>query len=508
MEGTMSKHVRIYTACRDCKKCTNSDLANLGRDTARTVAGVTTLGISEIGFAARKKCHQCGHQLSLHYGAQATTAQPAVGIQTINYPAGWYPDPTTPQVMRWWDGQAWTDHTIDNPQQQGGGSVGSAWSGNYNVNTAPSIPGSPQYYSSGQPIQPSRPLERPSYLPTVLISLFFSAFGLIPALRHSKMAKERGYSQRGYWWAFGLLVAVLPIIGAATPPSRSTSSQVSSASQNEQAAPVHKTPPVVTTSPPSTVVHHVPSFGTWTAGQSIALSYIVCPATAFCVGVNNWDAYTYTSGKWSGYLRVVRYGGLFDSLRAVSCPSSNFCMAIDTNGATYLDQNGTWSASMARYNLQAISCPVNNYCITVSDGNAYFYNGALANDTTSLNTILGWSISPEPINTNGSLTSVSCPTTQFCMAVDNNGYAFTYSNGAWSPGQQIDDNSYIASLQISCPTTQFCMAVDNNGYAIPWNGSKWLVPQSVGSDLTSVSCPTTQFCIASGSSRTYIFSRQ
>lgn len=49
--------------------------------------------------------------------------------------------------------------------------------------------------------------DQPSYAPTILVSLFFGAFGLIPAFRHSSMARERGYSGNGYWWAFGLTIA-------------------------------------------------------------------------------------------------------------------------------------------------------------------------------------------------------------------------------------------------------------------------------------------------------------
>jgi hypothetical protein len=26
-------------------------------------------------------------------------------------PAGWHPDPDDPQLLRWWDGSRWTDHT-------------------------------------------------------------------------------------------------------------------------------------------------------------------------------------------------------------------------------------------------------------------------------------------------------------------------------------------------------------------------------------------------------------
>ncbi|MGW0905970.1 phospholipid scramblase-related protein [Streptomyces sp. NPDC002853] len=37
-----------------------------------------------------------------------------------NTPAGWYPDPQgAPQLLRWWDGSQWTQHT--NPSQQAGG---------------------------------------------------------------------------------------------------------------------------------------------------------------------------------------------------------------------------------------------------------------------------------------------------------------------------------------------------------------------------------------------------
>jgi hypothetical protein len=54
-------------------------------------------------------------------------------------------------------------------------------------------------------------LGRPSYLPTFLVTFFFGAFGLIPAFRHSKMARLRGYPEQGYWWTFGLTM-VIPIV--------------------------------------------------------------------------------------------------------------------------------------------------------------------------------------------------------------------------------------------------------------------------------------------------------
>lgn len=53
-------------ACRDCRKCTNSGLANLGRNTARATIGIMTAGVSELALKTRRQCRSCGHQMSLH----------------------------------------------------------------------------------------------------------------------------------------------------------------------------------------------------------------------------------------------------------------------------------------------------------------------------------------------------------------------------------------------------------------------------------------------------------
>jgi hypothetical protein len=57
--------------------------------------------------------------------------------------------------------------------------------------------------------------ERPSYTPTIVVSIFFGLVGLWPAIRHSRMARERGYSTGGYWWAFGVPVALAATLSVA-----------------------------------------------------------------------------------------------------------------------------------------------------------------------------------------------------------------------------------------------------------------------------------------------------
>ncbi|WP_432486543.1 RDD family protein [Kineococcus sp. SYSU DK018] len=39
----------------------------------------------------------------------------------MSTPAGWYPDPSHPAQLRWWDGSAWTEHTHAAPPGQGHG---------------------------------------------------------------------------------------------------------------------------------------------------------------------------------------------------------------------------------------------------------------------------------------------------------------------------------------------------------------------------------------------------
>ena len=69
-------------ACRDCKNCTNSVAVHAGRKILRGTIAITTYGMSEAALAMRKKCRQCGHQMSLHgFDQVAGLPQPLVETQ-------------------------------------------------------------------------------------------------------------------------------------------------------------------------------------------------------------------------------------------------------------------------------------------------------------------------------------------------------------------------------------------------------------------------------------------
>lgn len=109
---------KVEVGCRDCKKCTNSDFANAGRNLGRTGAAIMTFGVSELVMAGTKNCRVCGHKLSLHKG-QDYVQSPPQQVQIVNAPSpqgpppGWYQDPGRYPRLRWWDGFQWTEHTRD-----------------------------------------------------------------------------------------------------------------------------------------------------------------------------------------------------------------------------------------------------------------------------------------------------------------------------------------------------------------------------------------------------------
>lgn len=115
------------------------------------------------------------------------------------------------------------------------GSCGSELPGTPESQTAlgsqPSYPQQPYKPINPTSYDPHTNAEQPSYIPTVLITLFLGIFGLIPAVRHSQMAKSRGYSQNGYWWIFGGILggqAVLGILFAVILPLAFVTSVTSS----------------------------------------------------------------------------------------------------------------------------------------------------------------------------------------------------------------------------------------------------------------------------------------
>jgi hypothetical protein len=147
-------------------------------------------------------------------------------------------------------------------------------------------------------------------------------------------------------------------------------------------------------------------------------------------------AYSYNGSAWSAETA-------FDTnqVSSVSCaPGSSFCVAVDLSGYAIVDNDGSWSAP-----VQLETPP-----------SKYQYDG------------LEW---------------VSCASTAFCVAVDGSGNAFTYNGSTWSAPAKVDSSTATEPncvsgrqfcyglAQVSCPSTTFCMAVDDNGDVLTLGGA-------------------------------------
>ena len=201
--------------------------------------------------------------------------------------------------------------------------------------------------------------------------------------------------------------------------------------------------------------------------------------------------------------------GEADFLSAVSCVSTELCVAIDLNSDPLISTDPTaatptWSAPADIDEvgiIESISCPSTSLCVAVDDhGHAVTStNLAAAAPIWRVATIDNASPQP-PLLTSG----VSCPSTSLCVAVDDRGRAVistdpTAATPTWTVPAAIDSTGLLA---VSCPSTSLCVAVDEAGRAVITGDPSaatptWRVSTTINnSPLTGISCPTTSLCVA------------
>ena len=96
------------------------------------------------------------------------------------------------------------------------------------------------------------------------------------------------------------------------------------------------------------------------------------------------------------------------------------------------------------------------------------------------------------------LNLVSCPSTAFCLAADNNADYLTFNGQTWSTPAPAPD----VITHLSCTSSTFCAALGQNDDAFLYNGQSWSTPQTIYNDpsgtLDSLSCGSSSFCVAAG----------
>lgn len=165
--------------------------------------------------------------------------------------------------------------------------------------------------------------------------------------------------------------------------------------------------------------------------------------------------------------------------------------------------SGRWTRRrVSDSDLTSVSCPSSSFCMALADVPGDHGGHAYAFTYSDHKWSRGRKIDPYTYQ-----DSLSCSSPSFCMVVDSipgiapegykGGYAFTYSHGRWSRGRKIDHDSSLYS--VSCASRRFCMAVDYpSGSAFTYSDGRWSRGRRIDrkGSLISVSCPSASFCLA------------
>jgi hypothetical protein len=238
-----------------------------------------------------------------------------------------------------------------------------------------------------------------------------------------------------------------------------------------------------------------PSTGTvWAApvviDSSAAPTSVSCPTTTFCVALDSKGrALTFDGTAWSAPVLVS------DSPKAamVRCSTPTFCMAFAGNGQVVTFNGSTWTApfvvdAVAQTNnipwLWQACSP--SFCMAVeASGSVVRYDGATAHVYTNIGI---------------HARSVSCPSATFCMAVDGLGGYVTFNGSTWSSASTIASppcSPGDCALLVTCSSSSFCLAGSyTGGPALTWNGSTWMAVADLAAyRMYRAVCPADGSCL-------------
>lgn len=257
------------------------------------------------------------------------------------------------------------------------------------------------------------------------------------------------------------------------------------------------------------------------------LRAVSCPSVNLCVAVTS-VGYVYSSTDPTGPAGGWRVADIDDSehnthLESISCPDPGFCVAVsgkslsggvNTAGKvlTTTEPTGPGSAWQVTQldpslNLRAVSCTSRSFCVAVAK------NGHILKSTNPAGPASAWELVGTPGGP-GNLESVTCVDQgSFLCLAGNSGGNFLAAGSGGSSWTEADGGVSVPITGISCPTPSRCAAVDNNGDVLvsrdPAAGRSWsvanLIPftpptptQPSLNALFGVSCPSLDLCVLVG----------
>ncbi len=217
-------------------------------------------------------------------------------------------------------------------------------------------------------------------------------------------------------------------------------------------------------------------------------SIMSCASSSLCWLIDtNGNGTEWTGKSWSSKTTVDSSIGSITSssgntvIPSISCPSPNLCIVtygVLTSSNTIQNYGVSWSGSSWSTPVtlgDTTGVATSLSCAPGASGPCWAVDSAGDGiEWASSN----WASSTTTVDGSEFLTAESCATTTSCSVLggNNNLYAIQWNGTSWqSPtatGIGLDGGTIFAT-SLSCPTTTFCMGVTNGGSAIDWNGTQW-----------------------------------
>jgi len=170
-------------------------------------------------------------------------------------------------------------------------------------------------------------------------------------------------------------------------------------------------------------------------------------------------------------------------LENADCWDAAHCLALDVTGHYLTWDGAAWSSPTAYRATQdwpTVSCSGPARCeILDHQGRLYdVVDGSLAADR-----------SVDPFR--GITRLLSCPSTDFCLGVDQSGFSVTRVGASWS-----DPQPGALTGALSCASATFCVSASGSEIR-SWDGAEWSASEPVPGTGTvlQVECPTNTFCL-------------
>ncbi len=230
-----------------------------------------------------------------------------------------------------------------------------------------------------------------------------------------------------------------------------------------------------------------------------------------------------TACTWSVHLGAEPAAG-GESFQDISCPAPTICIAVGNQSQTGKAFAEEWdgrrweSIGTISAQLRAISCPTDDWCMVVGDNPP----GSWSLQRRGARGSVDWVVDPLPVPHSKSwsemlLNDVSCTAKTNCTAAGNyltlsyNNYAARWDGRRWNrerpPNPKDKETPIHGMLGLSCPSSDFCVTV-GAFKSLPlveqWDGGEWKIvpaPHPKGSPsafLESVFCTSPSACMAVG----------